>query len=137
MVARDENGRVLVSAVVLHDGIPSAFTTEAGARHQSICLGFDRGWSKVEIESDALSIIKKCKSEKIDKSRISAFIFNIQRLKGSFQSLKFTKTPRSTNKLAHVCATVSLKKNEPFYLDNNIPSFARIWYDKELPVESD
>lgn len=73
----------------------------------------------------------------MDKSKIGAYILNIQHLRGTFHYLKFSKISRFANNLDHIYATTSLKKGEEFYLVKCIPSFAQLCYKKELSRESD
>lgn len=99
------------------------FATEALACYRAIQLGIDEGWAEVIIEGDALSVIKKSKSQVVDKSLIGAHIQNIQHLKNSFQGIFFQHIPRSANRLAHVLATRTLKDSEEVYLIDCIPGF--------------
>ncbi|KAA3453480.1 reverse transcriptase [Gossypium australe] len=124
VVARDSAGQVLVSATDIHQGVESAFAAEAIACRRATQIALGMGGKQINIEGDSLSIIKKCNQTDFDKSQIGAFIYDIQRMKNRGSSLKFTYSPRSSNKLAHLLATETLRRNEVFYLFHCVPRFA-------------
>ncbi|MBA0648146.1 hypothetical protein Goklo_015920, partial [Gossypium klotzschianum] len=59
IVVRDSSGRVLNFTMRLNEHIPTDFETEAIACVQAAQLRLDLGLGKVEIEGNALSVIKK------------------------------------------------------------------------------
>ncbi|KAA3464007.1 reverse transcriptase [Gossypium australe] len=126
VVARDSSGQVLISATEVHKGVESAFAAEAIAYRRATQIALDMGRENISIEGDSLTIIKKCNQTDLDKSQIGAFIHDIQRLKNRGSSLKFAYTPRLSNKLAHLLATETLKRNEGLYLLNSVPRFVEI-----------
>ncbi|KAA3483968.1 reverse transcriptase [Gossypium australe] len=126
VVARDSSGQVLVSTTEVHKGVESAFAAEAIACRRATQIALDMGRENISIEGDSLTIIKKCNQTDLDKSQIGAFIHDIQRLKNRGSSLKFAYTPRLSNKLAHLLATETLKRNKGLYLLNSVPRFAEI-----------
>ncbi|MFQ6631094.1 hypothetical protein Gotur_009049 [Gossypium turneri] len=60
LVARNDRGKVLVSKSILENRIASPFAAKACACSQAVRLGIGMGVDEVEIEGDALTIIKKC-----------------------------------------------------------------------------
>ncbi|MBA0851078.1 hypothetical protein Goshw_012703, partial [Gossypium schwendimanii] len=63
------------------------------------------GFQDLVVEGDALTVIKKLKSELVDRSTIDNIINEIQRKIFSFVNLSFEFTPRKTNEAAHALAT--------------------------------
>lgn len=124
IVARDNDGKILASKSLLANNVPSSFAAEALACLHAIQVGLDQGWADVIIEGDAMTVIKKCLSKSIDKSLLYAYITDIHRLKTGFQTIEFCFTPRKSNRLAHILATESLKRNEAIYLKGELSSFA-------------
>lgn len=100
-------------------------------------LAVAQGWIVVEVEGDALAIIKKCKSNIKDFSQVSPQIVDIHQTKCRFQSVEFLHVPKEANHLAHVLATETLKRREEFYLDNGIPNFAEDAWLMERDWEPD
>lgn len=64
----------------------------------------------MEIEGDALSVIKKCQKNYIDQSKIIVFIRDIQQHKSGFQGIWFRHLSRSANQVAHKIAIESFTK---------------------------
>ncbi|KAG8480775.1 hypothetical protein CXB51_025443 [Gossypium anomalum] len=77
LVARNDRGEVLVLKLTLNKEVASLFAVEARAYSKAVRLGISMGVEIVEIEGNALTIIKKCHSNAIDKSKIGAYIRDI------------------------------------------------------------
>ncbi|MBA0870524.1 hypothetical protein Goshw_013680 [Gossypium schwendimanii] len=105
VVIRDSKGRVLGSMSVLNKNIPTAFVVEALACVQGLQLDLDLGLSVVEVEGDALSIVKKLQREEEDRSKICAYIKDGQRLSKGFQTCKFKHGHQSMNEDIHLLVT--------------------------------
>lgn len=100
---------MLVSKVLIHENVPSAFAAEAIACLQAVKMGKDFGWGNVLIEGNALSIIKKCNPTKLNKSKLGTHIFYVHKMLQFFQQIQFVKTSRTANELAHMLATISIR----------------------------
>lgn len=124
IVVRDATRSVLLSCSKIHDRVSSSFYAEALACLLAVRVAVDQGWMVVEVEGDALAIIKKCQSDTRDFSQISSQIEDIHQIKRRLQSIAFRYVPREANHLAHVLATETLKRSEGFYLGNGVPNFA-------------
>ncbi|MFQ6626338.1 hypothetical protein Gotur_005255 [Gossypium turneri] len=81
-------------------------------------------WSKIIIEGDSLSIIKKCKENREDKSHIGAYIHDIQQIMSRSRNLTFEYIPRAANSLTPILAKESMKKREEIYLVDSVPEYA-------------
>ncbi|MBA0571171.1 hypothetical protein Golob_004758, partial [Gossypium lobatum] len=82
-------------------------------------------------------IIKKCQTQNPDKSQIGAHVHDIQQLKDSFQSIVFNHTLRSTNGLAHILATETLKRSETVYMVGGVPVYTERVVEAEWEREPD
>ncbi|MBA0548768.1 hypothetical protein Golob_019846, partial [Gossypium lobatum] len=89
LVARNNRGEVLASKLIFSTEAPSLFAAEARACFQAVGIGLTMGVKKIEVERDALTIIKKCQSTAIDKLEIGVYIRDIQQCKSDFQSIRF------------------------------------------------
>ncbi|MFQ6658912.1 hypothetical protein Gotur_027999 [Gossypium turneri] len=124
MVARNDRGEVLASQATLEEATASRFAAEACACTQAVRLRIQMGARKVEIEGDALVIIKKCQSNNEDKSEIGAYIRDIKQLATNFQTIRFKYTQRSSNQMTHFIATECLKRGEEMNLERLKPLYA-------------
>ncbi|MBA0554225.1 hypothetical protein Golob_013342, partial [Gossypium lobatum] len=70
----NSNGEVLTLQATLEKEITSLFAAEACACTRAVKLGIQMGVRRIEIDGDALTIIKKCQSNSVDKSEIRAYI---------------------------------------------------------------
>ncbi|KAH1108545.1 hypothetical protein J1N35_012313 [Gossypium stocksii] len=78
VVARNSEGYVLLSCSEIHQHVYSSFAAEALACRKATQIGVDMGWHEIIIEGNSLSIIKKSKAGKQDKSQIGAYIHDIK-----------------------------------------------------------
>lgn len=76
------------------------------------CL--EMGINKLEVEGDALIIIKKWRNNAMDRYAVCAYIRDIKQLKGRFHEITFTHVPRYANLTPHLLAKESLRRNEEF-----------------------
>ncbi|KAH1048013.1 hypothetical protein J1N35_038797 [Gossypium stocksii] len=137
IVARDWKGHILLSCTEIHKGVASAFAAEAIACRRATQIAIKMNRSEIIIEWDSLLVIKKCKTTGVDKSKIGAFIHDIQRMKSLNQRLRFEYTLRSANVLAHILATESLKRREERYLIDSVLDYAESQARSESEREPD
>ncbi|MFQ6648280.1 hypothetical protein Gotur_021766 [Gossypium turneri] len=83
----------------------------------------DSKW--VEIEGDALTIIKKANINRRDESVINASIEDIRKLNEFFHTYHFSYTARERNGLTHILEIEVLKREEQMYLLREVSSFDR------------
>lgn len=121
----------------MHVNINSSFEAEATACAQAVEMGIEKQIQRVKIEGDTLAIIKKCKKQDRDRSKISTIISNIQQNIGLFQQIRFNYIPKVGNSITHFIAKESLRREETFYLERLISKFAKRmleplhWSDRE------
>ncbi|MBA0657964.1 hypothetical protein Goklo_010214, partial [Gossypium klotzschianum] len=131
LVVRRPDGTVVGLNIIINKHISSAFATKAVACLQVTQMGVDLGLQRVEIEGDALTIIKKTNINKRDESVISNCIEDINKLKEAFHTYCFSYTARERNGLAHILATEGLERKEQIYLLREVLSFARRKMEQE------
>ncbi|MBA0697709.1 hypothetical protein Goari_021238, partial [Gossypium aridum] len=73
-------------------------------------MGLDPRHSEVEIEGDALAIVKKINVNVEDGSIISAFIKDLKALSEGHRRCHFVHTTNEKNGLAHLLAIEGIKK---------------------------
>ncbi|KAK5841557.1 hypothetical protein PVK06_003878 [Gossypium arboreum] len=76
------------------------------------------GFRRIEVEGDALSIIKKTKSKEEDRSVLRAYMMEIKELEKGFKECHFKKISKSGNEAAHALAREGLKRQPKTYLDD-------------------
>ncbi|MBA0576707.1 hypothetical protein Golob_024818, partial [Gossypium lobatum] len=68
IVARDAEGKVLLSCSEIHNDITFAFAAEAIACWKVVQIGVEKEWLSIIFEGDSLAIIKKCNTKGQDRS---------------------------------------------------------------------
>ncbi|MBA0747807.1 hypothetical protein Gogos_004691, partial [Gossypium gossypioides] len=87
------------------------FAVEALTCVQAVRFRAKFGFIRVEIEGDALSIIRKIQSKDEDRSEIRAYISDVKRMRMNFISCRFQRAGRQANIVAHSLATEGLNLN--------------------------
>ncbi|MBA0877288.1 hypothetical protein Goshw_000593 [Gossypium schwendimanii] len=59
IVAKDAEGKVLLSCLEIHNDITFAFAAEAIACWKAVQIGVEKEWLSIIFEGDSLAIIKK------------------------------------------------------------------------------
>lgn len=77
-VARNSSGEILALMVVCDKVTLSLFAAEAYVCYQALRFGVRLGLDSVVIEGDSLKMIKICRSDRRDKSKIGTIIANVQ-----------------------------------------------------------
>ncbi|MBA0568438.1 hypothetical protein Golob_005935, partial [Gossypium lobatum] len=78
---------------------------------QVVRFAAEFGSIRVEIEGDALSIIRKIQSKDEDRSEIRAYISDVKRMRMNFISCGFQHAGRQANIVAYSLATEGLNLN--------------------------
>ncbi|KAK5771344.1 hypothetical protein PVK06_047543 [Gossypium arboreum] len=111
IIVRDGRSRILSIRA-------SPFAAEALACLQSLKVGRDQGLREV-MEGDSLSVIKKARSENLDRSSIGPYILDIKNEAGKFKEVRFTYVSRSANKSAHSLAKEGFRREDDWGLDQD------------------
>ncbi|XWS63255.1 hypothetical protein CRYUN_Cryun06bG0079500 [Craigia yunnanensis] len=112
VVIRNGDGAVMGAYAGRRLGLVYPFTVEASATICSIILAQQMGFYNVEIEGDALGVIKKIQGKEVDMSPIGTLIEEARVRKRSFQFNKFTYIGRLGNMVAHMLAKHGLELEE-------------------------
>lgn len=102
MVIKNHKGDILKPRMILNNNVLTTFAAEALASTQAIEMGSDLAISNVVIKGDALSMVKKLKSEKEDKFEISAYINDSKKLSTGFSNCIFKHAKKFGNQVAHI-----------------------------------
>ncbi|MBA0742009.1 hypothetical protein Gogos_015122, partial [Gossypium gossypioides] len=84
------------------------------------------GFLEVEIEGDALTIVKKLHAIREDRYEISAYIRSSISLSESYQSCFFGHAPKQGKRVAHLLAIEGIKRGVSTYLTQGMPFSAAI-----------
>ncbi|XP_017644424.1 uncharacterized protein LOC108485075 [Gossypium arboreum] len=137
IVARDADGIVLLSYSEIHQGIASAFAAEAIACWKTVQLGITKGWQSIIVEGDSFAIINKCNTEGQDWSLMGAYIYNIKQQINEPINITFKHILRSADTIAHILATVTLRRKEEIYLERAVSEYAKEQLRHEWEHEPD
>ncbi|MFQ6619766.1 hypothetical protein Gotur_000993, partial [Gossypium turneri] len=83
------------------------------------------GFRRLEVEGDALSVLKNIRSREAGKSIIRPIIFHIQQLKRKFEAVTFTFVPRKVNEAAYALAIEGRRKGVGQIWTNVIPELVQ------------
>ncbi|KAK9046609.1 hypothetical protein V6N11_052494 [Hibiscus sabdariffa] len=89
IIARNSRGLIMAACSFPHRNVVDAFVAEAYACKQAVCFAKDLGFTRVIIEGDLLTIIKKLNSGKVDRSVVYPIIQDIQALSQEFANISF------------------------------------------------
>ncbi|KAK8669557.1 hypothetical protein V6N13_106985 [Hibiscus sabdariffa] len=79
VLCRDNDGFILVACSKPHSHVADPFQAEALACLVAVTFAKDLGFTRVIVEGDSFTIIKKCASEAIDVSLVSPVVADIKR----------------------------------------------------------
>ncbi|MBA0790673.1 hypothetical protein Gohar_015308, partial [Gossypium harknessii] len=83
------------------------------------------GFRRLEVEGDALSVLKNIRSREVGKSIIRPIIFHIQQLKRKFEAVTFTFVPRKVNEATDALAIEGRRKEVGQIWTNVIPKLVQ------------
>lgn len=109
------------SCLIKNLNIPDAFAAEALAAVQALDFAADLGHQRIELEGDALGIIRKLRSDRNDRYLVSAYITNAKVLLRSFNSIKLLHVHRDSNKLADLLAEEAVRCAHHLFMMEEIP----------------
>ncbi|PPD92765.1 hypothetical protein GOBAR_DD10294 [Gossypium barbadense] len=104
VLARDFEGLVMGACTVSNDDIADAFVAEARACERALYFARDMGFRKVVLEGDSITVIKKLKTNAIDRSILSPISQHIRVSTEGFEEVTYNFVPREVNKAAHALA---------------------------------
>ncbi|KAK8717719.1 hypothetical protein V6N13_044977 [Hibiscus sabdariffa] len=92
-----------------------AFQAKALACLVAVNFARDLGFTRVVIEGDSLTVIKKCQLKNIDASLISPLIADIKEVSKFFVSVSYGFVHRETNDAVHLLAQEGKMYSSPMY----------------------
>ncbi|KAA3472633.1 reverse transcriptase [Gossypium australe] len=122
VIARNNEGLVMVACTYPWDYTPDPITAEARACLQAIIMAEEMGFQEICVEGDSLTIIKKVNSLEDDRSNISNLIKKIRGRLPKFRATSFRHIPREANRAAHEMAREGNKYDEPRYWVEEAPA---------------
>jgi ribonuclease HI len=103
-VFRDHCGAFILSCSEGLTGFPTLEMAEALAIRRALSVSKERGFQKIILVSDCLSLIQRISSTARDRSTLGIIVGDIKTLKTDFQSCIFRFSSRISNVVAHKLA---------------------------------
>ncbi|KAA3482314.1 reverse transcriptase [Gossypium australe] len=100
-VARNFKGSILGAETYLFENIADPFVAEARVCERALLFAKTLGFQRLEVEGDALSVIKSIKKKGTDTSVIRSITHHIYLMGSSFDQIAYLFTPRTANGAAH------------------------------------
>jgi ribonuclease HI len=104
LVVRDSFGALILAQARWMEHAANPLVMEALAILAGVHLAIDRGYQKVEVETDAKEVIKLIDDPGGGRSCIASIRQEIEELRGYFTSFKICFIGRQANMAAHLCA---------------------------------
>ncbi|KAL5809464.1 hypothetical protein ACOSQ3_030155 [Xanthoceras sorbifolium] len=111
IVIRDDSGMPVLAASVFELGCVSAEIAEAKAILEGFRMAAERNMFPLEIESDALNVVRLCRQEDFTRSDLDNVIQDIQELLFLHSSASIRFIPRDLNCMADTLAKNALRLN--------------------------
>ncbi|MBA0633651.1 hypothetical protein Godav_024566 [Gossypium davidsonii] len=104
ILARNHRGEVIEAVTYLVEGVDDAFVAEARAYERVLILAKLKGFRRLIVEGDSLTVIKKPIKNEEDRSIIRPIVHNIHRLRQGFDEVSYKFVNRPFNAAAHILA---------------------------------
>ncbi|MBA0635553.1 hypothetical protein Godav_025402 [Gossypium davidsonii] len=104
ILARNHKGEVIEAVTYLVEDVDDTFVAEARACEKALILTRLKGFRRLIVEGDSLTVIKKLTKNEEDRSIIRPIVHNIQRLRQGFDEVSYQFVNRSLNAAAHTLA---------------------------------
>ncbi|KAL4272436.1 hypothetical protein GQ457_13G019990 [Hibiscus cannabinus] len=101
VLCRNDEVLIMAAYILHHEHVSDAFMAEALSCLQALILSRDLGFSKIVVDGDSLTVIKKLCSVAADKSTISPVIYDIKMVAQGFVHVSFSFVRRQANIAAH------------------------------------
>ncbi|MBA0845521.1 hypothetical protein Goarm_022797 [Gossypium armourianum] len=104
ILARNHKGEVIEAVTYMVEDVDDAFVAEARACERALILARLKGFRRLIVEGDSLTVIKKLTKNEEDRSIIRPIVHNIHRLRQGFDEVSYQFVNRSLNAAAHTLA---------------------------------
>ncbi|KAK5839304.1 hypothetical protein PVK06_008080 [Gossypium arboreum] len=101
VIARDSEGEIVGAETYLFLNVSDACLAEARACERVLLFTVERGYWRLFIEGDSLTVIKIIQKKKKDKSVIRPITHQINLLNESFDAITYTFVPRLVKRTTH------------------------------------
>ncbi|KAK8491137.1 hypothetical protein V6N12_047576 [Hibiscus sabdariffa] len=116
VVGRNSLVLIMASCSIQHEKVADAFMVEALACRQAVVFARELGLSRMIIEGDSLTVIKKLNSDVVDRSLICPIVHDIKILSKDFSIISLCFVRRGANKAAHALSHEYQSNLGPCYL---------------------
>ncbi|KAG8499204.1 hypothetical protein CXB51_005655 [Gossypium anomalum] len=104
VIVRDSEGEIVGAETYLFSNVSDACLAEARACERALLFAVEKGFRRLIIEGDSLTVIKSIHKKEKDKYVIWSITHQINLLHESFDSVTYTFVPRMVNRTAHKLA---------------------------------
>ncbi|KAK5842421.1 hypothetical protein PVK06_004774 [Gossypium arboreum] len=111
VIARDSTGDIVGAETYLVEDVADAFVAEARACERALIYAAERGFRRLQLEGDSLSVIKSIKKEGKNKSILRPITQHICKMGLSFDEVTYLFVPKSMNGAAHTLALEGRRKH--------------------------
>ncbi|KAK8481715.1 hypothetical protein V6N13_018372 [Hibiscus sabdariffa] len=126
VVGQNNLGFIMAACSIPHRNVADAFVPEAYACRQAVLFAKESGFSRVIVEGDSLSVIKKLNSDEAERSTIYPIVHDIKVLSRDFSSISYCFARRGANNVAHVLAQEYRSNPGPCYWVEEAPAAATV-----------
>jgi hypothetical protein len=102
VVIRNQNGQCINVCSELQDEVTVPEIAKSLALHCTLALAGDKGFCKLMVVSDCLSVIQRVQSRVLDQSHVGVVIRDIKDLANNFSDISFRHVRRQCNGQAHI-----------------------------------
>ena len=120
-VLRDSHGRVVAAGVRRNGARWSVELAEAMAMKWGMQMAWDLGYRNIELESDALTVVKAVRRRQWGRSPHDLVLEDIGSLGDNFNVCRFSHVKRAGNTVAHLCARVVPPTGREYVFVDNFP----------------
>ncbi|XP_016706908.2 uncharacterized protein [Gossypium hirsutum] len=131
ILARNHRGEVIEAVTYLVEGVDDAFVAKARACKRALILAKLKGFRRLIVEGDSLTVIKKLIKNEKDRSIIRSIVHNIHRLCQGFDEVSYKFVNRPLNAAAHILAVEGRHRKVCGAWVNGIPETVRLVVEED------
>ena len=125
VLARNSEGRLLVSRCTGYQGVVDPLTVEILACRDATLLAREKNYQNVIVETDCLNVVQLWEGRLRGKSKGFHIFQEMQEELPFFQGFQLRYASRLVNSVAHTCAKEALAIENVATYSNVIPDFLR------------
>ncbi|KAH1082009.1 hypothetical protein J1N35_021770 [Gossypium stocksii] len=128
VLAKDSEGEVVGAETYLFEDVVDAFVAEARACERAILFAVGKGFWRLLVERDSLTVIKKLKTKREDRSIVRSIIQHICVLENFLEKVSYIFIPRLVNGAAHTLALEGRRRQISGLWTEGVPESIRmVW----------